>query len=151
MSVFASCICMASVLLLLSCGKGNHCIPVESPCLTVLKLMSAESFDDKEAARRYIDVEAVYSEIALRGGISADSLWRSTVDARIMLERSSRKFTSHTPVYRYTVCEEVRGDSAFVVLHDEIVTDSSCNEYHLVRRGGGWVVVSIEYNKKLSK
>jgi hypothetical protein len=151
MSAVFICICMASVLLLLSCGKQNHCIPVDPPFLTVLKLLSAESFDDKEAARRYIDVEAVYSEIALRGGISADSLWRSTVDAGIMLARSSRKFTSHTPVYRYTVCEEVRGDSAIVVLHDEIVTDSSCDEYHLVRRGGVWVVVSIQYNKRMSK
>lgn len=132
---------------LISCTADTSCVPVDSPFAVVVKLESAEFLKEYDRAERYIDVEAVYSGIAQREGISPDSLWRLVVEGRIRLGESSRKFTGRFSFHRYDACELIHGDSAEVVFRESGVTkDSLVDVYRLARRDNSWKIISIKYN-----
>jgi hypothetical protein len=133
--------------ILVSCTDDSSCVLVESPFAVVVKLESAEFMKEYDAARQFIDVNAVYSGLARHEGITSDSLWRLIVESKFRLGESSRKFTSQFCVHRYDACELMYGDSAEVVFRQSGVTNGSIvGVYGLSRRGASWLVTNIRYN-----
>jgi hypothetical protein len=119
---------------------------IESPLTTVIKLISAESFADFEEAKKYIDIEKVYS--GHTDTLSADQAWKNQVLFFYNIGKD-RKFTNNFKYYNYIIKEEQKGENAEVVfesmLHDASITEIL---YKLTLHGKTWVVVKIEYKKK---
>lgn len=135
-------------LLFASCEQKKNVAMIESPLATVIKLESSESFKDYETARKFIDVEQVYSVVAKQENRTSEDVWKEFIEFNYSLGNSSNKFTSSFPFHKYKITEMISGDRAEVKLAG-IESGQKIKEitYKLALENKDWKVVSIDYKK----
>ncbi|NIG56502.1 hypothetical protein [Chitinophaga sp. Cy-1792] len=145
MSSSGSIVFFLAMLILVSCGNKIH--PEESPLAIVAKLISAESLADFEEAKKFIDVEKVYANHP--DTLSAEQAWKTQVTFFYDLGRD-KKFTNIFKYYNYTIKEAQNGENASVVFESKTPGDSIDRIIYKLRYyNKTWVVVGIEYHKKV--
>ena len=133
-----------AIMALVSCNSKMS--QMESPLAIVIKLISAESFADFDEAKKYIDLEKVYSNHTDTS--SAEQAWRSQVLFFYNIGKD-KKFTNHFRYYNYVITEEQKGENAEVTF-ESIHPEEGIYKivYTLIRHDNTWEVVKIEYIKK---
>lgn len=135
-------------IMLFSCEQNKDHRLIESPIAIVIKLVTAESFKDYDAARKHIDLEQVYSVVAKQEGKSEEDVWKELVEFHYSLGNSSHKFTTLFPFHKYKIIETINGDNSVVKL---LATEEGQSvkqiTYKLNLQNESWKVVSIEYKK----
>lgn len=136
---------IASIFLLVSCNTKTD---MESPLVTVIKLNSAESLADFEEARKYIDVEKVYTK-NIQGNKSPEQAWKEYVQFSYDLGQD-KKFTNAFKYYNYRITESQHQNKAEVTLDALSSSKAKIQRivYHLELYEDRWKVVDVEYLKE---
>lgn len=114
------CCCSVTVLslLMISCSFDDSIDKrKDSPLHVVIKLLSAESVGNFEEAKKYIDIEKVFSKDPSYNNRNADSIWseyKEYIQSMGSLTDRSGKFTNCFLYYQYDISEYGRGDQFFV-------------------------------------
>lgn len=118
----------------------------ESPLAAVIKLISAEALADFDEAKKYIDVNKVYSGNV--DTLTPEQAWKDQVMFFYNMSRD-KKFTNVFKYYNFNIKEEEKGDNATVVF-ESIHPEDSISKilYTLDRHNNTWEVVKIEFIKK---
>lgn len=117
---------------------------------TIIKLNSAESFEDFESAEKYIDVDRVYGVKEGKGhdSIEVRSRWQNEVSTLNNIGNSSRKFTTdlkyHERSFEYL---DISSTKYVVTMRFEPPKKGLGIRYGLEFSKGQWQVVSREYLK----
>jgi hypothetical protein len=134
------------LLTMIACNKNHSKMAGqrESPLAIVVKLISAESMGYPEVAKRYIDVNQVYSK-HVPDSINYDTLF--TEHVKIMSSTTnSNKMSNHFKYFNYEIVETYEGGQAKVKF---AARDNSASLeriiYSLEDRQGEWIVVDIDY------
>jgi hypothetical protein len=119
---------------------------IESPLAIVIKLISAESLANFDEAKKYIDVEKVYSNNI--DTLSAEQAWKNQVLFFYNIGKD-KKFTNNFKYYNYIIKEEQKEGNAEVVF-ESVHPEESISKiiYTLTFHDKTWVVVRIDYIKK---
>lgn len=126
-----------------SCAKNKTTI-LETPFVTVVKLVSAEQSLHLEEAMQYIDVVQVYSKLGSENPIED---WKKLMKFEYNLGKD-KKFTNDFQYYDYDIEEMVTDNNAVVCFKAKDVNSSVKKiTYGLEKRQKKWVVVSINYVK----
>jgi hypothetical protein len=135
-----------SLVLIASISCNNKMLQTESPLAIVIKLISAESLANFDEAKKYIDLDKVYSNHT--DTLSAEQAWRSQVLFFYNIGKD-KKFTHNFKYYNYIIREEQKGENAEVIF-ESIHPEESISKilYTLIRHNKTWEVVKIEYIKK---
>jgi hypothetical protein len=132
------------LMILVSCN--SKMTQIESPLAIVIKLISAESLANFDEAKKYIDVEKVYSNGI--DTLSAEQAWKNQVLFFCNIGKD-KKFTNNFKYYNYIIKEEQKGENAEVVFESIHPEDSiSKIVYKLIQEDKTWRVVKIDYLKK---
>ena len=115
---------------MLSCTENKSTI-LETPFVTVVKLVSAEQSLAFEEAIQYIDVIQVYSKLGLE---NPESDWKRTIKLQYNLGKD-KKISNDFKYYDYNI--------------EETNTNSSIKKitYGLEKRQNRWIVIYIDYFK----
>lgn len=139
------CFIFILVLLNSSCQNKNYEMEnFESPFMVVVKLESAESNKDFDSAIKFIDIEKVYHEVALKENKTAREIWTSIVEFNYSIGNSSKKFSDKLFFYKYRIEEIINKDIAEIRM-TKIDDSKQIIIYSLLRYKGAWKVVSIKY------
>jgi len=132
------------LLALISCDSKMS--QIESPLAIVIKLISAETLADFDEAKKYIDLDKVYSNHI--DTLSAEQAWRNQVLFFYNIGKD-KKFTNNFKYYNYIIKEEQKEENAKVIF-ESIHPEESISKilYTLIRHNKTWEVVKIEYIKK---
>ncbi|MFT3823039.1 MAG: hypothetical protein QM731_03930 [Chitinophagaceae bacterium] len=128
----------------ISCRSENY--QIDSPLATVVKLICAESFADFDEAKKYIDVEKVYSGYS--DTLSPEQMWKSQVVFFYNMGKD-KKFTERFKYFNYVIKEGQIGDSAEIIF-ESIRPEESIRKitYRLSRCNDKWIVIKIDYVKR---
>jgi hypothetical protein len=133
-----------SLMLSMSSCSINKTVKLETPFVTVVKLIDAEQALHLEEAMQYIDVEEVYSKL---GSENPKEDWKKLKRFHYNLGKD-KKFTNNFGYGDYDIEETIRGDNASVCFKSKDSTASiKMITYGLEKRQQKWVVVSIDYLK----
>lgn len=128
----------------MSACSVNKTTKLETPFVTVVKLIDAEQALHLEDAMQYIDVEQVYSKL---GSKNPKGDWEKWVRFKNNLGKD-KKFTNAFGYRNYDIEETIRGNNASVRFKSK---DDSASikmiTYGLEKQQKKWVVVSIDYLK----
>ena len=132
-----------SALIMLSCTENKSTI-LETPFVTVVKLVSAEQSLAFEEAIQYIDVIQVYSKLGLE---NPESDWKRTIKLQYNLGKD-KKISNDFKYYDYNIEETITENNA-VVCFKAMNTNSSIKKitYGLEKRQNRWIVIYIDYFK----
>jgi len=134
----ALCYIVILALTLFSC-VSNRVTNMETPFVTVVKLMSAESSLAFDKAEEYMDVEQVYSKL---GSENPEADWKEGYKILHNLSLCDEKVTNVFKYYNYDIEENITGNNAIVFLKDK--RDNSSIKYILEKRQNKWIVIAIE-------
>lgn len=136
------------LLLCLSCNRKNESNIMESPLATVVKLETAESYKDYELAKKYIDVEKVYFDIAQKESKEPENIWKEMVEFNYSVGNSSNKFINSFPFHKYKI-EEVINESVSKVTLTNTENTQNIKQiiYSLAIQNNKWKIISIEFKK----
>lgn len=131
-------------MLLLSACSVNKTTKLETPFVTVVKLIDAEQALDLEDAKQYIDVVQVYTKL---GSENPEEDWKKLIMFNNNLGKD-KKFTNAFGYRHYDIEETVNGNNA-VVSFKAKDTNSTIKKitYGLEKRQKKWIVISIDYLK----
>ncbi len=135
------------LILLTSSCSINKTIILETPFVTVVKLIDAEQALDLEDAKQYIDVIQVYTKL---GSENPEEDWKKLIMFKNNLGKD-KKFTNTFGYRNYNIEETVNGNNAsvsFKAKNDNISIKTIT--YGLEKRQNKWVVISIDYSKRKS-
>ena len=129
--------------MMFSCAKNKTTI-LETPFVTVVKLVSAEQCLAFDEAMQYIDVIQVYSKLGSENPIED---WEKLIKFEYNLGKD-KKFTNDFKYYNYDI-EETVTDNNVVVCFKAKDDNASIKmiTYGLEKRQKKWIVVSINYVK----
>lgn len=131
-------------MLSISACSVNKTTKLETPFVTVVKLIDAEQALHLEEAMQYIDVEQVYSKL---GSENPKEDWEKLIRFHYNLGKD-KKFTNNFGYGDYNIEETVRGNNASVCFKSKDDNASiKMITYGLEQRQKKWVVVSIDYLK----
>ncbi|MCB9018494.1 MAG: hypothetical protein H6544_07885 [Prevotellaceae bacterium] len=118
---------------------------LETPFVTVVKLIDAEQALHLEDARQYIDVIQVYTKL---GSENPEEDWEKLMKFNNNLGKD-KKFTNAFGYRDYDIEETVNGNNASVCFKakDDNASIKKIITYGLEKRQKKWVVVSINYVK----
>lgn len=128
--------------MILSCSYPQEC---ESPLSVVIKLQSAESIQDIDAAMVYIDVESVYTELAKKEGLTAKEYWKDFMSLGATV--NDKKFTKNILYHDYVIEELIENEYSAMVVFRSKLESGIVIRYGLRKNDGPWVVSTIEYVK----
>ncbi len=115
-----------------------------SPLISVIKLLDAEQTVDIETAKKYIDVDQVYTKL---GSKTPQEDWEKFIRFQYNLGQDN-KFTNVFPYRNYNIEETINGNNASVCFKDESESAAiKAITYGLEIRENKWIVVSITYEK----
>jgi hypothetical protein len=119
-----------------------------SPLVTVIKFISAESFNDTLEAKKYINIEKVYGKYIDKQDSTAELVWKNKLTFATNLSKD-KKFTNHFKFHDYIFKEVVKSRKAKVILSSKDINDSiKAIEYFLeLRKDDNWEIVDIQYIK----
>ena len=129
--------------MMFSCAKNKATI-LETPFVTVVKLVSAEQSLDFDEAIQYIDVLQVYSKL---GSENPEADWKELIKFQYNLGKD-KKISNDFGYYNYDIEETITGSNANVCFKAKDINSSIKKiTYGLEKRQSQWVVVSIDYLK----
>lgn len=132
-----------SMLIMFSCAENKSAI-LETPFVTVVKLISAEQGLAFDEAIQYIDVIQVYSKL---GSENPEADWKELLKFQYNLSKD-KKFTNDFKYYDYDIEETVTDNNAVVCFKAKDVNSSIKKiTYGLEQRQNKWVVIAIDYLK----
>jgi lipoate synthase len=114
----------------------------DSPLVSVIKLISSESLGNIDVAKKYIDIESVYSE-HINDSINYVELYEKQVKFKSNIDKSG-KFTNQFKYYKYNINEVINKSNATVTFIDN---ENQIREiiYSLEKRKENWIVIGIQY------
>ncbi len=117
----------------------------ETPFMAIVKLLSAEQTLNFEEARKYIDVNQVYSKYP--ESRNPEMEWMELLRSNYNLGKDP-KFSNSINFYKYNIKEFISGENAVVSLKSK-KSNSHIKEiiYKLLLINDQWTVVSIDYVK----
>ena len=119
----------------------------DSPLIVVIKLNSAEAFNDRQEATKYINVQSVYDPRKYSAQSSKDTPSAGEIYDQHLKFKSSlgkdKKFSSEFPYFKFHITETVKGSAAEVIFvpHDD---EEQLLRYQLTRVNGRWIVPDIK-------
>lgn len=113
---------------------------LETPFVSVVKLIDAEQALNIEKAKQYIDVVQVYTKL---GSKNPEEDWKKSIRFNYNLGQD-RKFSNNFGYVHYDIEETIKGNYASVCFYAK-EDDIKNIRYCLEKRGEKWVVVSIDY------
>lgn len=143
-------VALAGLVLLVSCNSQKVLNMGDSPLIVVIKLNSAESLNNREEARKHIDVQSVYdpkkySNEAGKKSPSAEEIYEEYLNFIGSLKRD-KKFSSEFPYHYYNIKEIVKDDIAEVIFSPKN-NEAKYVQFGLTLVNGQWVVTSIRRGK----
>lgn len=135
-----------NIIIIFLCVSASSCnnSSTETPLITVIKLISAESVADFKAAKEYIDIDKVYSQASLN---SPEEVWKKKVTFLYKLGQD-KKFTNVFKYYEYVISEEVKNNNAVVTFSSKNTESNIARiSYTLEYREKKWLIVKIDYLK----
>jgi len=131
------------VLMMFSCAENKATI-LETPFVTVVKLVSAEQSLAFDEAKQYIDVIQVYSRL---GSENPETDWKELLKFQYNLGKD-KKFTNDFKYYDYDIEETVTDNNAVVCFKAKDINSSIKKiTYGLEKRQDKWIVIAIDYLK----
>lgn len=132
-----------SALIMFSCTENKSTI-LETPFVTVVKLISAEQSLAFEEAIQYIDVIQVYSKLGLE---NPEADWKEMIKLQYNLGKD-KKLSNNFKYYDYNIEETITENNA-VVCFKAKNTNSSIKKitYGLEKRQNRWIIIYIDYFK----
>jgi hypothetical protein len=128
----------------MSACSVNRPTKLETPFVTVVKLVSAENTLHFEEAMQYIDVFQVYTKL---GSENPEEDWKKLLRFQNNLGKD-KKFTNEFGYYNFDIEETVKDNIAQVCFKSKDTNASiKMITYGLEKRQQKWVVVSIDYVK----
>ena len=128
-------------MLSMSSCSVNKTVKLETPFVTVVKLIDAEQALHLEEAMQYIDVEQVYSKL---GSENPKEDWEKLIKFQYNLGKD-KKFTNNFGYGGYDIEETIRGNNASVCFKAK---DNNASikmiTYGLEKRQKKWIVISID-------
>lgn len=122
----------------------NRTTKLDTPFVTVVKLIDAEQMLNLDDAMQYIDVEKVYSKL---GSENPKEDWEKLIRFQYNIGKD-KKFSNNFGYGKYNIEETIRGNNASVFFKSK---DDNANikmiTYELEKRQEKWIVVSIDYLK----
>lgn len=117
----------------------------ESPLSSVIKLISAESLNDVNEAKKYINIERAYSKYA-DDKLDAVSLWRQHL--AFQSSNNSIKHTNQFKYYQFNIQEKIDVSKALVSFTSKN-REAKIKQivYTLELSDRKWLVIGIEYIK----
>lgn len=123
----------------------NKTVKLETPFVSVVKLINAEEALDLESAKQYIDVVQVYTKL---GSKSPQEDWVKLIRFNYNLGKD-KKFSNNFGYRNYDIEETVNGNTASVCFKAKNDNESiKTITYGLEKRQNQWIVVSINYYMK---
>ena len=122
----------------------NKTVKLETPFVSVVKLIDAAQALDLENAKQYIDIVQVYTKF---GSKNPEEDWKKLIRFENNLGKD-KKFTNNVGDTNYDIEETVNGNNASVRFKAK--SDSASIKtitYGLEKRQKKWIVVSINYVK----
>lgn len=118
-----------------------------SPLITVINLQSAESTGDFESAKKFIDVDKVYSK--QEESNTPEESWKQMVSFFNKLGEGN-KFTSCFKYYKYNISEKIDKNNKAKVVFEALAKESQIRKitYNLTKRNNDWIVIRIDYDKR---
>jgi hypothetical protein len=126
----------------MACNNENK---ANSPLAIVIKLQAAETLADFEEAKKYIDVEKVYSNHP--DSINPEEAWKESITFFYNLG-NDKKFTNVFKYYKYDIREAITKDKA-TVSFKALSSGDSIKEilYTLELYKNDWKIIGIDYIK----
>lgn len=131
-------------MLSMSSCSVNKTVKLETPFVSVVKLIDAEQALDLENAKQYIDVVQVYTKF---GSINPQEDWEKLIRFNYNFGKD-KKYTNNFGYRNYDIEETVNGNNANVSFKAK--NDSASIKtitYGLEKRQKKWIVVFINYVK----
>ena len=130
------------ICLSMTCNNENK---ANSPLAVVIKLQAAETLADFEEARKYIDIEKVFSNQP--DSVNPEVAWKESVMFFYNLGQN-KKFTNVFKYYKYDIHETISKDRATVsfkaLSSGDIIKEIL---YRLELYKNEWKVIDIDYIK----
>ncbi|OYU79340.1 MAG: hypothetical protein CFE23_14640 [Flavobacterium sp. BFFFF1] len=142
-------ICLALIILqFYSCEMSKKINVDSTPLSTVVKFISSESFIDTVEAKKYIDIEKVYSKYIDNENASAQKVWENRI-AFLSNLSNDKKFTPHFKFYNYTISEQNSKKISKITFTSKRPNEGiKAIEYSLALDAGeNWKIIDIEYRK----
>ena len=131
-------------MLSMSSCSSNKTIKLETPFVSVVKLIDAEQALYLEDAKQYIDVVQVYTKL---GSENPEEDWEKSIRFNNNLGKD-KKFTNNFGYGNYDIEETVKGNNASVCFKAKDDNASiKMITYGLEKRQKKWIVISINYVK----
>lgn len=134
-----------AILISLSACSTFNTTKLQTPFVTVVKLIDAERSLHLNEALEFIDVEQVYSRM---GSKNPKEDWEKGLRFLYNLGKD-KKFTNNFEYYHYDIEENISENKASIRF---IAKDETANikmiSYGLEKRQNKWIVISIDYFKK---
>ena len=122
----------------------NKTIKLETPFVSVVKLIDAEQALDFDNAKQYIDIVQVYTKF---GSKRPEEDWKKLITFNNNLGKD-KKFSNTFGYINYDIEETINGNTAYVCFKAK--NDSASIKmitYELEKRQKKWIVISINYIK----
>jgi tRNA A37 methylthiotransferase MiaB len=137
------------LLIICSCQKEKNKDINKSPFGIVVKFITAESFMDTIEAKKYINIERVYSKFIDKENTTAQKVWESKLMFSYNLSRD-KKFTNHFGFYEYEFEETMNNDKSSILFTDKNKKASIESIEYLLEldSSGNWIIVDIIPKKR---
>lgn len=133
-----------SILSINSCSIKKT-VKLETPFVTVVKLIDAEQSIDIDVAMQYMDIVQVYSKLGSENPIED---WKKTIKFNYDIGKDN-KFTNNFGYAKYDIEETIKGKNAIVCFNAKDTSSTiKAIIYGLEKRQNKWIVISIDYLKK---
>lgn len=134
------------VIILVFLMACNSDYKENSPLAIVIKLKAAETLADFEEAKKYIDIEKVFSNHP--DSVNPEVAWKEYVMFFYNLGKD-KKFTNVFKYYKYDIRETIANNKA-TVSFKSLSSGDSIKEilYRLELYKDDWKVIGIDYIKK---
>ncbi|HVY74264.1 MAG TPA: hypothetical protein VG890_05505 [Puia sp.] len=135
---------MTATILVGSC-QYKKTSSINPPLATVVKVNAAEAFMDFEEAKKYQDINEIYSKVDKQ---NPEKAWKEMVTFFYNLSKD-KKFTNQWKYYNYDITENINNKNAEVILkskNKEALFQTIT--YKLDLRQSVWIINDIEYTKK---
>ena len=131
-------------MLSMSSCSAHKTVKLETPFVTVVKLIDAEQALNLEDAKQYIDVVQVYTKL---GSENPEEDWEKWMRFKNNLGKD-KKFTNAFGYGNYNIEETVNGNNASVCFKAKDDSESiKMITYRLEKRQDKWIVIAIDYLK----
>lgn len=130
------------IMFLVNSCSAVKTVVLDTPFVSVVKLIDAEQSLHFDVAEQYMDVIQVYTRL---GSENPYEDWENEMRLRDNLGKDN-KFTNNFGYAHYDIEETINGNTARVAFNNQEENPSIKSIiYGLERRNKEWIVVSIEY------